>query len=340
MANLPESATWEAGVYQLETTDPVVGGVSGVSNTQAKQLANRTTYLKQEQDAIKNGSADIDVQTKALGNDTTKPASTAFVKLNGFRFSEVKDVGTSGTTLAAHDVNKVMKINVAGWTELPVTLAVEGLTCAFINNNVGAHELRPQGAETIRDNRGNALDELVLHKGEWVLLTRDGGNWRIFSASDSIFQTGEIIQGFAEPQGSLLMDGSLVSRSDYPRLWAWVQANLSTLTDAAWNSGVSFHGSFSTGDGSTTFRLPNLTGAFLRGADSAGHLDPDNRSAGSYQGDELKAHTHDYQEATATVQAGDAIQDVWQGNTTQQTGSTGGSETRPKNFAVGFYIKF
>lgn len=46
MANLQEQDNWESGIYQLETTDPVVGGPDGVSNVQGKQLANRTAYLK------------------------------------------------------------------------------------------------------------------------------------------------------------------------------------------------------------------------------------------------------------------------------------------------------
>ena len=48
MANLKENAAWESGIYQLETTDPVVGGVDGISNKQAIQLANRTGYLKEQ----------------------------------------------------------------------------------------------------------------------------------------------------------------------------------------------------------------------------------------------------------------------------------------------------
>jgi hypothetical protein len=51
MATLPETATWEAGIYQLETTDPVQGGLNGIDNLQGKQLANRTVYLKQQVDA-------------------------------------------------------------------------------------------------------------------------------------------------------------------------------------------------------------------------------------------------------------------------------------------------
>lgn len=51
MANLVETARWEEGVYQFETSDPVMGGPDGVDNRQAKQLANRTVYLKAQQEA-------------------------------------------------------------------------------------------------------------------------------------------------------------------------------------------------------------------------------------------------------------------------------------------------
>lgn len=48
MANLNETQTWESGIYQIETVDRVVGGADGTANLQAKQLANRTAYLKTE----------------------------------------------------------------------------------------------------------------------------------------------------------------------------------------------------------------------------------------------------------------------------------------------------
>lgn len=54
MANLEEKAEWAIGVYQLETTDPVMGGPNGIDNLQAKQLSNRTQYLKQSLDNLDN----------------------------------------------------------------------------------------------------------------------------------------------------------------------------------------------------------------------------------------------------------------------------------------------
>lgn len=60
MANLSETPTYEAGIYQIERTDAVDAGVggNGIANLQAKQLANRTAYLKQVLEAL---AADLQV---------------------------------------------------------------------------------------------------------------------------------------------------------------------------------------------------------------------------------------------------------------------------------------
>ena len=48
MANLKEDNTWEQGIYQFETSDPVMGGPNGIDNLPTRQLANRTLWLKTE----------------------------------------------------------------------------------------------------------------------------------------------------------------------------------------------------------------------------------------------------------------------------------------------------
>jgi hypothetical protein len=58
MANLTEIANWETGIYQIETTDLVLGGPAGVANLQPKQLANRTSWLKQQVESL--GTANVD----------------------------------------------------------------------------------------------------------------------------------------------------------------------------------------------------------------------------------------------------------------------------------------
>ena len=58
MANLIETSGYEPGIYQLERTDPVVGGQGGTSNIQAQQLANRTAWLRQRLEALESDLAD------------------------------------------------------------------------------------------------------------------------------------------------------------------------------------------------------------------------------------------------------------------------------------------
>lgn len=53
MADLQENPVWEEGIYQFEETDVVQGGPQGIDNVPTGQLANRTAYLKQEQDVLK-----------------------------------------------------------------------------------------------------------------------------------------------------------------------------------------------------------------------------------------------------------------------------------------------
>lgn len=58
MAGLLEQAQWDAEIYQIEQTDPVVGGPpdlaqgQGITNVPHQALANRTAWLKAQVDAL------------------------------------------------------------------------------------------------------------------------------------------------------------------------------------------------------------------------------------------------------------------------------------------------
>ena len=92
MANLPEQSTFDAGVYQIELQDPVVGGPGGISNLQGKALANRTRYLKDQADGIINTQLPLKAPlvspvltgaptspTPTAGDNSGRVATTAFV---------------------------------------------------------------------------------------------------------------------------------------------------------------------------------------------------------------------------------------------------------------------
>lgn len=75
------------------------------------------------------------------------------------------------------------------------------------------------------------------------------------------------------PAGGVPFTGQLVTRAMYADLWAWVQANKTVVTDAEWQTTASaqngMNAAYSSGDGSTTFRLPCVVGGYLQAGDTS-----------------------------------------------------------------------
>ena len=104
MANLSEESNWENGIYQLEIDDPLQGGADGIDNVQAKQLANRTRYLKEKIESTQAKVAPVEALEKsahayAIGeqfmyNDILYTASAEIA---------VGDTITPGTNCSASD---------------------------------------------------------------------------------------------------------------------------------------------------------------------------------------------------------------------------------------------
>ncbi len=92
MASLPEVASWVEGIYQLETSDPVLAGPGGIDNRQATELGNRTAWLKQLILALQESMGDFapldspdfvntpKAPTAPPGTNSTQLANTAFVQ--------------------------------------------------------------------------------------------------------------------------------------------------------------------------------------------------------------------------------------------------------------------
>ena len=95
---------------------------------------------------------------------------------------------------------------------------------------------------------------------------------------------GTILNGYTIFDNCIVAFGGEFNRADYPKLWTYLQANPSLVktqtqwtSEATTNSGIC--GFFSDGNGTTTFRVPNLDKAFLR---------PDSRVVGSFQSDAIR----------------------------------------------------
>lgn len=97
------------------------------------------------------------------------------------------------------------------------------------------------------------------------------------------------------PDGYLTADGQLLSRATYPDLWAAINATYAPVTDAVWLASSTKRACFSTGNGTTTFRMPDLNGfqtgsskgLFLRG-DGNGVIANETVSSGSVLSDAIR----------------------------------------------------
>lgn len=127
------------------------------------------------------------------------------------------------------------------------------------------------------------------------------------------------------PTGYLKANGAAISRSTYSVLFAAIGTT------------------FGVGDGSTTFNVPDLRGEFPRGWDDSRGVDS-GRGFGSAQGQDLQPHTHTMRNtASDNLNAGSFVKSIsyiTTSGTASDTGSAGGTETRPRNVALLACIKF
>jgi hypothetical protein len=166
-------------------------------------------------------------------------------------------------------------------------------------------------------------------------------------AADARIPAGTVVPfaGSSVAAGWLLCDGSPVSRSTYAGLFGVI----GTL-----------HGS---GDGVTTFNVPDYRGRFLRGVDGTAGRDPDNASrtamnaggstgnaVGSVQGDAFQGHKHDQ---ITQIQSNSPNYAAGSPYTSNLNGITGNPvsdgvhgtprtsyETRPTNAYINWIIKY
>jgi len=92
------------------------------------------------------------------------------------------------------------------------------------------------------------------------------------------------------PTNYLKANGALLNREDYSELWSFAKNSGNIVSDTDWSSSA-MYGSFSYGDGSTTFRVPRLNGYFLRAYDEGQGIDAD-RVLGQYQESSNLSHRH------------------------------------------------
>ncbi len=122
------------------------------------------------------------------------------------------------------------------------------------------------------------------------------------------------------PRGYLKADGSAVDREQYRKLFNAIGVR------------------FGSGDGVSTFNLPDLRGEFIRALDNGRGVDA-GRELGNVQMDEFKSHYHGFLDRpnmrleTGVYTWTPQVMEVAEQDSISTT-RAGGSETRPRNIAL------
>ena len=285
----------------------------------------------------------------ATGNRTVSTSATI---TNGTITSGVIPTGTFGTTTStAATITSGTIANLASTTGTIATLNSTTGTIATLNSTtgtIGNLSTTLAGDFTISSGTGT-LGTTGVTAGTYgastvipqIVVDAKGRVTTVSTSAVSGTEVGSIIAwttGTA-PSGYLHCDGAAINRTTYAALFGV----LSTT--------------YGTGDGSTTFNIPDYRGRFLRGFASGQATDPDrstrtNRgdgttgdNVGTKQVDEIKSHNHTAPATFnfVTQKAGVGPNDYPAGaqlQTQNATALSGGNETRPTNIYVMWCVKF
>jgi hypothetical protein len=181
------------------------------------------------------------------------------------------DVITNSVTLLPEDAGRAKAIEGAV-VFLTVTLPAIPLTAEFkpftFYSRGGSH-----ACVAIKPASGDAFDWptqiIYLNQNEQLKVYRALGRWFIDYVSPDVLMVGGFEFDFAASrQNRLLLNGAVVSRTAFTRLFAWLQTQPSlVVAESAWtaqttdSNGITYYtnlGKFTMGNGSTTFRIPKL----------------------------------------------------------------------------------
>lgn len=193
-----------------------------------------------------------------------------------------KTLSNAPVTLTAADVkNAIIRLTGTLTANVTVTIPAVGLF-AIQNATTGAFTVRVIGSA------GGAK---IVAQGMSTIVHIDATNGAFLAGAraSTVGMIGHFV-GTTIPGGWVEMDGSLLSRTDYAELWAYAQASGNIQTDANWTAN-NMIGCFSSGDGTTNFRIPDGRGIFVRNWAHGGTHDS-GRLAGQGQADAVLNHVH------------------------------------------------
>jgi phage-related tail fiber protein len=167
-------------------------------------------------------------------------------------------------------------------------------------------------------------------------------------ATNAETQTGTDATRVVTPFGvSSLFVGSVVAFARNTAPTGWLKCNGATISRTTYAGLFASIGTtFGAGDGSTTFRIPDLRGEFIRGWDDSRGIDS-GRGIGAYQAGAFEAHKHSLlvksiPGSNTSVAIEPLLTENYtpDGYSTAQVSLEGGTETRPRNISLLYCIKY
>ena len=212
---------------------------------------------------------------------------------------------------------------------------------AIVSQNSGASAPSTTYANMIWYDSGNNILKIRSEADDaWIDMGEvDQADSKFLPANTVPAGTVISFAASSEPNGWLECDGSAISRTTYSNLF-------STIGTA-----------FGSGDGSTTFNLPDLRGEFIRGWDNTRGVDS-GRSFATSQTDAFQGHRHELTDNAGTainssnfVGDGGTALPGYRGTASNDNARTikadgvngtprTASETRPRNIALLYCIKY
>ncbi|WP_322066576.1 gp53-like domain-containing protein [Burkholderia ubonensis] len=191
MTDLVESSTWTPGIRQFETSDPVEGGPDGIDNVPLRQLANRTRFLKDVQDAQAGGlemkaplaspafTGSPQAPVPPQFDNTTKIATTSFVQQAAGNFQTRKYVNGSAA-LAISDTGSWIEAGGAGPSTVTLPApATSNLTFTITNVTSNGAQVTISTPSASIYNQGLSAGTFALDVGATVELVSDASNWTV-----------------------------------------------------------------------------------------------------------------------------------------------------------------
>ncbi|MEE6890802.1 tail fiber domain-containing protein [Escherichia coli] len=160
--------------------------------------------------------------------------------------------GTGSATAAGARTNLDVPANNEAFLKKDNLAGIENNAAAWLN-------VRPVGATPLASDPVNDYDAATKRWVENLVSTGTTGPTMngVMNCGVGSFRLQDS-RTFTQPY-DVLSDGQILKRADYPDLWAYAQM-VSPIPDATWLGDYRQRGKYSTGDGSTTFRVPDRNG--------------------------------------------------------------------------------